>query len=133
MTKRLLAIVLILYYLTGQLILPYGNFSYLSQLPDLYYQYASVNGISDAMEFLEDNFLDMGSQLGIPDEDDPFEKEEQRVPFHLMPLENCFAILLHDPSLNLFFTTLLDNQPCFYQMKPYVGYPGTVFHPPPVA
>jgi hypothetical protein len=127
--KQSWTVALLVYYLFGQIFLPEGNFAYVEQIPDLYRQFALVNQENDPEEFFEEEFFDMDRFFGA-DDDDPFEKEAQQVPFHPLPAGSitfylaCDAIRLNDPAeeKNIFPPFPLATEYCVDQTP--------VFHPP---
>lgn len=83
---RFSVILLTIHYLIGSLLLPEGNFLHLFQIADIYSQYEIVNGETNFLAFIEENFLEFENELGAEDEDNPFDNEEQEIPFQTITI-----------------------------------------------
>ncbi|GAB4452874.1 MAG: hypothetical protein Fur0028_08360 [Bacteroidales bacterium] len=121
-----------IHYTIGTLFLPEGNFLYLSQIPDIYRQYEIVNGKTDFLTFIEENFLEFENKLGFEDKDDPFENEEQQIPFtkisfHINP---AFPCSISEIEIKIKTQTLTCAKNSFYIIKKYTTEKFPVFHPP---
>lgn len=128
---RILIILLTIHYTFGTIFLPEGNFLYLTQISDIYRQYEFVNGKTDFFTFIEENFLEFENKLGLEeDEDDPFENEEQQIPFKTISINvnPAFPIPVCETDIKPQIVTCERNS--FYLTKKYTTEIIPVFHPP---
>lgn len=129
--KRFSVILLTIHYTIGTIFLPEGNFLYLSQIPDIYRQYELVNGKTDLFSFIEENFLEFENKLGLEeDDDDPFENEEQQIPFKTISINvnPAFSHPINEIEIEPPIVTPEKNT--FYLIKKYTTEIIPIFHPP---
>ena len=132
------AVLLTIHYALGTLFLPEGNFLYLLQVSDIYSQYEIINGKTDFFTFVEENFLEFENKLGIEDEidgddeeeDEPFDKEEQPVPFDTISVNLNPAFPLSSVGIDVEPQSLNCKKNSFYLVKKYTTELVSIFHPP---
>ncbi len=128
--RRFSIILLTIHYAIGTLFLPEGNFLYLSQIPDIYRQYEFVNGETDFLTFVEENFLEFENKLGIEDENEPFENEEQQIPFKTISINVNPAFSLPISEIEIKPQIVTSEKNTFYLIKEYTTKIISIFHPP---
>jgi len=129
--KKILSLFIAFHFLAGVIFLPGENFNLVSQIPDVLKVFKQVNGSLYLGEFLEEQFLGAYSiaESWENDPDEPFEKEQNPVPFNLtlsVPIAFTFteqiSIVLFPP------TKILVSTP-YTISYPEIDLP-SVFHPP---
>jgi len=128
--RRFSIILLTIHYAIGTLFLPEGNFLYLSQIPDIYRQYEFVNGETDFLTFVEENFLEFENKLGIEDENEPFENEEQQIPFKTISINVNPAFSPPISEIEIKPQIVTSEKNTFYLIKEYTTKIISIFHPP---
>lgn len=130
--RRFSVILLTIHYTIGTLFLPEGNFLYLSQIPDIYRQYEFVNGKTDFLTFVEENFLEFENKLGIEDENEPFENEEQQIPFKTISINvnPAFSLPISEIEIEIEPQIFTSDKNTFYLIKKYTTKIISIFHPP---
>lgn len=132
------AVLLTIHYALGTLFLPEGNFLYLLQVSDIYSKYEIVNGKTDFFTFVEENFLELENKLCIEneidgeddEEDEPFEKEEQQIPFDTISVNINPAFPLSTVGIDIELQILNCKKNAFYIIKKYSTELIPIFHPP---
>lgn len=129
--KNFLLILLIIHYTIGTLFLPEGNFLYLNQIADIYREYEIVNGKTDFLTFIEENFFEFENKLGLEnDDDDPFKNKEQQIPFKAISINVNPAFLIHVNEIDIKPEALACEKSSFYLIKKYTTEITPIFHPP---
>lgn len=127
---RFAVILFTIHYTIGTLFLPEGNFLYLSQVTDIYRQYEFLNGKTDFFTFIEENFLEFEDKFGIEEENEPFENEEQQIPFKIISINVNPAFFLPISELEIEPQILTCEKNSFYLIKKYTSEIISIFHPP---
>jgi len=108
--KAVLSLIVSIHFLAGVLFLPGENFNLLNQMPELLKLFKQENGTLYFGEFLEEQFLGAYSIPESPENDpnEPFEKEQNPVPFNLTittPIAFVFSGLLNLELFPPYFTS----------------------------
>ncbi len=129
--KAILSLIVSIHFLAGVIFLPGENFNMADQIPVLLSKFKQENGSLALGEFLEEQFLGAYCVPESPENDpeEPFEKEQNPVPFNLSISAPIVFVLSGQLNLDLFPSGMI-NVPIPY-LKNYqsIDLPA-VFHPP---
>jgi hypothetical protein len=89
-----------------------------------------VNGETDFLTFVEENFLEFENKLGIEDENEPFENEEQQIPFKTISINVNPAFSLPISEIEIKPQIVTSEKNTFYLIKKYTTKIISIFHPP---
>lgn len=125
--KKAISIFLVFFYVCAQFLLPKGNFAYIEQIPALYADFCKANGTNDVLEFLEEQFFEVG--FGENDADEPFESEAKSVPFHA-PSAQTFVAFYETENTEFLNAEETTSHHFIYILKEHWVDATSVYHPP---
>ncbi len=127
---KLSSIIVAIYFLSGSLLLPMGDFSTLCDLPKMY-EHCKVteDPDMDIPDFITEHLLDIDGLLGINEEHDENEKPHQPVQFHHQSIQINFVSKFEGVNIPLLPSSVTDKS--VVRDKVYHSdYLDSVFRPP---
>lgn len=128
MLQKFFVALLLLYFVTGTLLLPQGDFAALPDLPKMYaHCKATEDSDLDIFDFVEEHLLMLDDLMGETPE--PQDKPHQPVQFHHIFAPVTIAVPQQIPLVKEPQTTEKDQAPIIDEV--YLSdYPASVFRPP---
>ena len=118
---------MLFFYTGAQFFLPKGNFAYIEQLPAMYAEFCQTNGTHDMLEFIEEQFFEIGFEE--QDSDEPFENEAKPVPFHT-PLFQTFVPFVEFSQTEIPYQEEKNTHHFTYVLTEHWVDASSVYHPP---
>ena len=129
--KNFFVILSLVFYATGQIFLPQGNFAYIEQIPHLYTDFCETNGSNDVCEFIQEQFLEFEFAFDLKNENIPLEENESKpVPFHTPCGQIPLALVQSIETELITFPEKINTHYFTYILKEHWVHAASIYHPP---
>jgi hypothetical protein len=131
MIKQCVIISLIAYFLFGSLCLPYGDFSYLTELPEMYRHCKATEDVDmGPIDFLTDHLINVDGAFDKHNNGDQQKPHQSNQTFRANPILSLF---IYYPTVTIISpVSQKSDRGVFCECLYSFNYISSVFHPPTV-
>lgn len=129
MIKQCTTIPLIIYFLFGSLCLPYSDFSYLAELPDMYRHCKATEDVDmGPLDFLTDHLINFDGAFDKHNNGDQQKPHQSNLTFRANPI---ISLIVYIPTATIIFSySQKSTRGIFCESLYSFNYTSSVFHPP---